>query len=408
MVKKIVNSLEGEIHVDSEVNQGTQVTVHFPLNPSATYADPNHNSSSSLPRPPNPVSMLRTECPDKTVTFFGFETVATILLKDSVQFYLTEWYHFSIIRDIHRADFVIVDESTVDELLSKFGGNSLPYRIVALRSTTIRDKSLPAAIHSILKPVGPYGLAKVLLNCWTRTLPRTPKDELPHPIATAPKQLVLETEPEPKPVTETLIQGTPKPSTAIAVSRSKSLNDHEPEVGESKFEIIAVPEPAPEPAPAPTTPTPKPNLVPSPESLPTIQALPTVAPKEARPSREKASTVSVQKVETVQPRILCVDDNPINLKVLQAYLKKLEKKNVKFAENGLEAFKAVESSDAPFDLIFMGKKSPTPCTVRFADSTWKIYRCLFVMALRARRSFVSLRSNAARPGRRQEHPSLSH
>jgi CheY-like chemotaxis protein len=61
----------------------------------------------------------------------------------------------------------------------------------------------------------------------------------------------------------------------------------------------------------------------------------------------------------VQPRILCVDDNPINLKVLQAYLKKLEKKNVKYAENGLEAFKAVESSGVPFDLIFMGMYSST-------------------------------------------------
>jgi hypothetical protein len=150
MVKKIVQSLDGEIHVVSEVNQGTQVTVQFPLKPATTYTDPMHNNPATLSRiPPNPVSMLRVECADKTVAFFGFETVATILLKDSVQFYLTDWYHFSIVRDIESADFVIVDESSMEDILLKFADSpyGLPPRIVALRNTTIRDKNLPATIH---------------------------------------------------------------------------------------------------------------------------------------------------------------------------------------------------------------------------------------------------------------------
>ena len=222
MVKKIVQSLDGEIHVDSEINQGTQVTVHFPLNPATIHKDPRNNSpSTQLKMPPNPVSMLRVECPDKTVAFFGFETVATILLKDSVQFYLTEWYHFSIIRDVHRADFVIIDETSVDDIFSKFASNALPNRIVALRSTTIRDKSLPVAIHSILKPVGPYGLAKVLLNCWTRTPPRTPEDELPLALAAQPKKPTLEFSPVPKQSVAVPPQETLKPIHATAFQQPK-------------------------------------------------------------------------------------------------------------------------------------------------------------------------------------------
>ena len=220
MVKKIVSSLNGEIHVDSEINQGTQVTVHFPLDPAIYHTDSRNNSPSTETRmPPNPVSMLRVECPDKTVAFFGFETVATILLKDSVQFYLTEWYHFSIIRDVQRADFVIIDETSVDDIFSKFAANALPHRIVALRSTTMRDRSLPATIHSILKPVGPYGLAKVLLNCWTRTPPRTPEDELSLTLPAQPEKQVLEL----RPVQDQLIvvppEETSKPTQATAIQQ---------------------------------------------------------------------------------------------------------------------------------------------------------------------------------------------
>ena len=354
MVKKIVQSLEGEIHVDSEVDQGTQVTVHFPLNPATSHVDPTNMSQQNLsgrPKmPPNPVSMLRVECPDKTVAFFGFETVSTILIKDSVQFYLTEWYHFSIIRDLHRADFVIVDETSLDDIYAKHAGNKLPHRIVALRSTTIRDRSLLPAIHSILKPVGPYGLAKVLLNCWTRTPPMTPETEVPLP-TTAPQKL-------------TALQSKDM-SNRLAMAPIQEAHESVPVPVEPRLiETTGIQDATPNSVST------EPDSVSSPEPSPKMQILPPVAPKplELRAPRrptfsrsqpmplvaKKEPEAFVSVVEVEQPRILCVDDNPINLKVLQAYLKKLEKKNVNFAENGLEAYKAVESSDAPFDLIFMG------------------------------------------------------
>jgi CheY-like chemotaxis protein len=332
LVKKIVQSLEGEIYVDSEINQGTQVTVHFPLNPVTSHPDVSQQTIAQSKISPNPVSMLRVECPDKTVAFFGFETVSTILLKDSVQFYITEWYHFSIIRDVHRADFVIVDETSLDDLFARFAATDLPRRIVALRSTTIRDKSLPAAINSILKPVGPYVLAKVLLNCWTRTPPSTP-DEVPLATMVEQRHLALHNDRNEKQLAATPVKETQYPSPATV----------EPKLIETTITQDS-------------SITAEPELVSSPEPLP-----PPVAPKSleihAPRKPKKKPEVSVSVVEIEQLRILCVDDNPINLKVLQAYLKKLDKKNVIFAENGLEAFKAVESSDTPFDLIFMGRYS---------------------------------------------------
>ncbi|KAG0650924.1 Signal transduction histidine-kinase [Hyphodiscus hymeniophilus] len=265
MVKKIVQSLEGEIHVDSEINQGTQVTVRFPLNPATLPADTN-----------------------KTVAFFGFDTVSTILLKDSAQFYLTEWYHFSIIRDIHHADFVIVDETSLDDIFETPDMENPP--------PTILDQQPPSPQNDSVQ----------------KTLVSEPAQDtqLLSPVSVKPE----------------LVQTTSVQEVAVHITTA--------------HKVLPVPEPPPE-----------------------IHLMPDVAPKAIENfAHRKATTqpqVSISVVEVEQqPRILCVDDNPINLKVLQAYLKKLEKKDVSFAENGLEAFKAVESSDIPFDLIFMDLSMP--------------------------------------------------
>jgi hypothetical protein len=335
MVKKIVETLDGKISVDSEVNQGTKVTVQFPLTPTYTNTEPTHGSPSGQSKmSSNPVSLLHVECPDKTVAFYGFDTASTILLKDSVQFYLTEWYHFRIIQSIHLADFVVVDETSLDNLFSKFTGNALPSRIVALRSTTIRDKNMPAAIHSILKPVGPYGLAKVLLNCWTRTSPRTgglvvatSQEHAAHAVQEnpAPKDLITD---EFKDVLELV----PVQADSKAISGTATTQDITPKDVMVEKTSVSIHEQVPET---------QLSASPEPKSLEI---------RGAACKKEPEACV----VETKQPQILCVDDNPINLKILQAYLKKLEKKNVRCVENGLEAFKAVETSDTPFDVIFMG------------------------------------------------------
>ena len=55
------------------------------------------------------------------------------------------------------------------------------------------------------------------------------------------------------------------------------------------------------------------------------------------------------------PSILCVDDNPINIRLLKTYMEKLQYKEVVCAENGAIAFDAVRRRPEGFDLILMGK-----------------------------------------------------
>ncbi|CAI6337004.1 unnamed protein product [Periconia digitata] len=56
--------------------------------------------------------------------------------------------------------------------------------------------------------------------------------------------------------------------------------------------------------------------------------------------------------------ILVVEDNPINRKVLGAYLRKINCPSVQLVENGSLAVQAVEERMKSFDVIFMGLFMP--------------------------------------------------
>jgi CheY-like chemotaxis protein len=65
--------------------------------------------------------------------------------------------------------------------------------------------------------------------------------------------------------------------------------------------------------------------------------------------------------EVIKPdggmRVLLVEDNEINLKLLVAYMRKL-KLNHATAINGLEALNAYKEANGQFDVVFMGKSPP--------------------------------------------------
>jgi CheY-like chemotaxis protein len=53
-------------------------------------------------------------------------------------------------------------------------------------------------------------------------------------------------------------------------------------------------------------------------------------------------------------RVLVVEDNAVNRRLLGAFLKKYGCSNVQYAENGALAVKVVEECSESFDVIFMG------------------------------------------------------
>ncbi len=64
-------------------------------------------------------------------------------------------------------------------------------------------------------------------------------------------------------------------------------------------------------------------------------------------------------VDKIDPHVLLVDDNKINLKLLETYLRTKRKyTNIAQAEDGEQAVRAVESAEEPFDVIFMDISMP--------------------------------------------------
>jgi hypothetical protein len=338
MVKKIVETLDGEIAVHSQVDQGTEVAVRFPLKPAVKGTELDQTPNLDSKSPPNPVSVLRTQCPDKSVAFYGFDGISTSLVKDSIRHYITDWYHFSIVRDHRVADFVIVDEQTLHGFL-KVSMNDPPSRVIVLgHPTSITTKAKDQHIHNVLKPVGPYGLAKALLKSWT---------EDPVPI-----EAFKDTSSEQKQdqYAEDCLEFRP---TELAMSQ---LNDNLKRAAItvdsiSEETLIKTPE-APQIAIAKAT-------LSNAEASPYFTDLPNHEFKATENPIPNTVPIDRRSIQPTQPKILCVDDNPINLKILQAYLKKLKHTDISCARNGLEAFEEVESSVIAFDIIFMGNCSAT-------------------------------------------------
>lgn len=77
-----------------------------------------------------------------------------------------------------------------------------------------------------------------------------------------------------------------------------------------------------------------------------------------------------QERETRPPKLLLVDDNKINLRLLETYMRKRKYKLVDRAENGQLAVQAAESYEPGYDIIFMGKSSPLQSVLPGCNLSW--------------------------------------
>jgi hypothetical protein len=310
MVKKIVHALRGEIGIQSQQNEGTQVTVRIPLMSAGRQNPPSLTTSPDLKVTDNPILILRAECVKKSVMIYGLQSPANGMLRESIELYITKWYEFRIVEDLSLADFIIVDESAFETFLS-VKATPLTPRVVVLRYASVKYTSESMDTHDVLKPIGPYRLAKGLHRSW-----------IGKPTSSLARSLSLSqqaADPGSNPVVEEVHRMLPGLSNVgqMALDRGPSASPY----------IVSA------------------GLHSKPLTL-RYQEIVT-----------KDSSQNLAPVRSSQPQILCVDDNQINLKLLQAYLKKLGFTNIHCAENGLEAFNLVETSPFVFNLIFMGQPS---------------------------------------------------
>ncbi|TAQ89796.1 hypothetical protein B7494_g1906 [Chlorociboria aeruginascens] len=340
MTQKLVQALDGVITIQSEVCRGTEVCVRIPLI-SATDRTPDTATNDGIPSLQSDitgsVSALRSQCLNRTVALYGFDSPSLKLLGQSINLYVSEWYNLQTTQVLSQADFVIVDESVLDNMIKHISDPSVLSQTVVLRNTRTKDPKLQMATYDAVKPVGPHGLAKVLLRCWTQNH-ISMKDSITQSITTNSSKSIMK---------DSTTNSVKKPAKTIAKHPLKNnMTAIENPRGNTSGTTRCI-DMADQNGNA--------DQDGEPSSRHTLKE---------RTSMTRVLSIHEQYQDTLakpaQPYILCVDDNRLNLKILQAFLQKLNYRNIKCAENGLEALKMVESTplETGFDLIFMDLSMP--------------------------------------------------
>ena len=405
--------LGGSIDIRSEVGQGTEVKVSLPLMRVSGTDTPvsTPSTTGSIERTlDDSISTLQAEASGMSVALYGFDTrqgseVHSTKLGTILEQYVSGWYGLECMSSWpfpRNPNIIIVDEKDLESLLQRRQVNA---PIIALCSNSSRhiQSGYPnigtASVEYISKPFGPYKLAKALrrrllekTNAIGVALPSI--DELAgsdnpetssFPLGDF-EAVTLEGQDENTPM---FVQtnGTVTASESANAQRAlDSLSDgtggDEAEQGGSDFPFPAQAAKIPsndlrtrgrdllQPDPRrpkllerktdPGIRLLRRNSASDPAAAKSTYGKP-VALTSHPASSVKAASQAISTKEDRPPRILLVDDNKINLRLLETFMNKRKYKDVDLAENGQLAVKAAEMREDGYDIIFMGMKLSEWC-----------------------------------------------
>ncbi|RGP80815.1 nik-1 os-1p [Fusarium longipes] len=318
LVKKIVASMGGNISIESKVNVGTTATITLPLTRSN---DPNSLQGHEK----NEVDVEAKRLKGLRVRLVGFPSVEEIKSRtasgipmSAMRTMCHRWLEMDVIHESssqHVApDIVLCNEIAIDDpVLSSPELVRSPVVVICANAITAhkrssqRNKSEEHRVYEFVsQPIGPHKLARILHIAFRRW------GDLQ---ALSP---VTPTEAE-----ENLFHHT---------SDSSEKQEEDAEVDVANYDLTP-PGSGIEPAKRPKPPT----------RASTAHASPEVA-QGSIPANEAKS-------------FLLVDDNPINLSVLCAYMKKLKSKYTT-ATDGLEAVERFQENPGLFSCILMDISMP--------------------------------------------------
>lgn len=362
--------MDGEIEVQSEVNRGTQVKVKIPMrrassrDPRDGFHRPNEDDIQTLrtilPRP-RIVNFQQDVLPEDTAAKQeGYQ-----MQKHALAACINGWYkveelhHWDASMDT-KPDIILVDDV---HLLAITKHLKLLKEIDAVVVILCSDRSRTSVIsrnvdypklHIMPKPFGPFKLAKALKHALDRR----------GPVRGTPLDPSISEEIRPLPE---LKQSSPALRRDPSHSENLTKLKNKPSlIGGFPFPSTTVTPPTEAPAPA------IPGITPQIEVSGTYQrrlkSLDVPLAKQnsvgkrnklAR-SQSEGQKQSVQR-KGVKPRILLVDDNEVNLKLLQTFLVRRDFTDLRLARDGSEAVKVYEDDllqHNPFHLIFMDISMP--------------------------------------------------
>ena len=452
IVRSIVTMLTGSIDVQSELGQGTAVTIRLPLSRLPGNSTPSSTPNSAATDESGPahdsIDALRTDFSSITVCLYSFDETGVPnrnmqsgrVLKDCIQ----DWFGLKVASSTigtGGVDLLIVDEKELSRLI-EHDSRSLPTVVLCSNATrsqaTSRQHRLNRPIvEYVSKPVGPHKLAKALHICLDRA--KAMRYGLAPALALSDEESPMESEadtivPDLEHLTLEPVSPSAQPlqvQTNGVLTASDSTNAQKA-IGSSSYEAVSeearVDDRGNFPFPiqggtcggeridqAHEGKSPAKNERPTGDLVRQDSRRPPLISRMTEPAirvpfnlasnltkyddemrtyavRPPTETAAAAKREVLSemspasltiknialhngelpvattpvqpplerekrpPRLLLVDDNKINLRLLETYMKKRKYRFVDSAEDGQLAVQAAEAHDG-YDIIFMGEHS---------------------------------------------------
>ena len=405
--------LNGTIAFESQLGEGTTVYVRIPImrlpgadTPKSTPSTITSNSSTTTS-----LQGLQSEHSDKQVLLYGFwEGTRSPILATVLDSYITQWFGLKATRSwSDSVDIVVVDENDLPGLWAM----NVKRRPVVVLCGASRPQAAPKghrpiAMEFVSRPFGPFKLAKALFLClekakgfseeaagFTETFP--PESPIGSETGTiVPEFSKLNLSAEGGLSSELLSQAT---ASSVSSSRhlSSGLSSHSDlneNLAKNKRGDFPFPAQETEETTDAKTPPSRPDLVkrdsrrpkmtyrvtepiikaynPTSSAVSKVGKIATAtaaqgtddiaSPEIAIPGRKVPEASEVRKAMTPvaqpldrPPRLLLVDDNKINLRLLETFMRKRKYKHVDSAENGQLAVDAALTQQDGYDVIFMGE-----------------------------------------------------
>jgi len=399
--------LGGSINVRSQLGKGTEVKVVLPMmrgfrGSETPVSTP--NSTSTLDRQQDDsITVLREQARDTRVALYGFSTDSqddnlsdskylNLHIEKSLAAYITEWYDIAVTSSWHppsSVHIVIVDEEHLSALHTSDpnapGAPAGPALVCLCSNATRYGQSNTCAggggvVEFVSKPFGPYKLAKALRICLDRVNSakqnRDPKTVLALPEETSFNSGIGDAISR---FEQVAIKPNDHEITPINILENGVVEANGASVNAQMAVEISPAEGKKPPKSGVDFPFPDakgPSLegdktrresrsgsLSQRKSFPLAPSTDTSHTDVVNKRGEMASTLDLSKEtkasenelkeEKQPPKILLVDDNKINLRLLQTYMRKRQYKLVDSADNGREAVQASQQCEG-YDIIFMG------------------------------------------------------